>query len=55
MATLDDLFEAVVDDDLARARRIVAEEPGLARAKGEDGITAAQLARYRGGGRCWRR
>lgn len=50
MATLDELFEAVVDDDLATARRIVAAEPGLARAKGEDGITAAQLARYLGRG-----
>jgi ankyrin repeat protein len=50
MATLDELFEAVVEDDLGRARRIVGEEAGLARAKGEDGITAAQLARYLGRG-----
>jgi ankyrin repeat protein len=50
MAAIDELFEAVVEDDVGRARRIVAEEPGLARAKGEDGITAAQLARYLGRG-----
>jgi ankyrin repeat protein len=50
MSNLDELFEAVVDGDLGWARGMVGEEAGLARAKGEDGITAAQLARYLGRG-----
>ncbi len=42
-----DLFEAIRAGDAERVTALVADRPGLAEARGEDGISAVLTARYR--------
>jgi uncharacterized protein len=42
------MLEAVAAGDVAEVERLVAADPGLASARGPDGISAILLARYRG-------
>jgi ankyrin repeat protein len=47
MATAADMMAAVQAGDVDRVRSLLAEDPGLVSAKGEDGVSALLLARYR--------
>ena len=47
MPTAADLLSAVRTDDADRVAAILAEDPSLASARGEDGISAVLLSRYR--------
>lgn len=47
MTTAADLFDAIDDDDAERVAEIVQAVPGLADARGEDGVSAVLRSRYR--------
>jgi ankyrin repeat protein len=47
MPTPAELMEAVVTGDAPRVAALVAADPSLANARGEDGVSALMLARYR--------
>jgi ankyrin repeat protein len=47
MPTSAELIEAVAAGDAARVAALVAADPSLANARGEDGVSALMLARYR--------
>ena len=47
MGTPSDVMEAVAAGDAERVAALVAEDPSLAMARGDDGVSALLLARYR--------
>ncbi len=47
MATPADMIAAVTEGDTERVRALLAEDPSLAMARGDDGVSAVLLARYR--------
>jgi ankyrin repeat protein len=47
MATAADMIAAVTAGDTERVRALLAEDPSLAMARGDDGVSAVLLARYR--------
>jgi ankyrin repeat protein len=47
MGTPSDVMEAVATGDADRVAALVAEDPSLAMARGDDGVSALLLARYR--------
>lgn len=47
MATSSDMMEAVAAGDLDRVAALLADDPSLAMARGDDGVSAVLLARYR--------
>ncbi|MEX0983546.1 MAG: ankyrin repeat domain-containing protein [Actinomycetota bacterium] len=46
-STPEDLFAAIVGDDVERVREIVGEDPMLARSRDDAGVSALMSARYR--------
>src|SRR5438132_12115091 len=46
MESIDALFKAVYDGDLAAARSLVSDDPGLARVRNADTLTILQFARF---------
>ena len=46
MESIDALFKAVYDGDLAAERSLVSDDPGLARVRNADTLTILQFARF---------
>ena len=46
MEAMDALFNAVYDDDLTVTRRLVRDDPALARARNADTLSVLQFARF---------